>query len=106
MSILVLELLGSMLSFLLSCEIFANSVEHVGNKLGMSHAAAGSLLAAVGTAYAGDHDPDLGPHLRQGTCGGGDWNRSHSGGALHALYPGLLSPGPHYADPPLEGQAQ
>jgi cation:H+ antiporter len=50
MSILVLELLGSIAIILLSCEIFANSVEHVGNKLGMSHAAAGSLLAAVGTA--------------------------------------------------------
>ncbi len=47
---LVLELLGSIAIILLSCELFANAVEHVGNKLGMSHAAAGSLLAAVGTA--------------------------------------------------------
>ena len=47
---LVLELLGSIAIILLSCELFANSVEHVGNKFGMSHATAGSLLAAVGTA--------------------------------------------------------
>ena len=50
MFILLLELLGSIAIILASCELFANSVEHVGNKFGMSHAAAGSLLAAVGTA--------------------------------------------------------
>jgi cation:H+ antiporter len=50
MFILVVELLFSMAIILLSCELFANAVEHVGNKFGMSHAAAGSLLAAVGTA--------------------------------------------------------
>jgi len=47
---LVAELLISIAVILLSCELFANAVEHVGNKFGMSHAAAGSLLAAVGTA--------------------------------------------------------
>ena len=47
---MVAELLVSIAIILLSCEFFANAVEHVGNKLGMSHAAAGSLLAAVGTA--------------------------------------------------------
>jgi len=50
MFILLLELLGSIAIILASCELFANSVEHVGNKFGMSHATAGSLLAAVGTA--------------------------------------------------------
>jgi hypothetical protein len=40
MFILVLELIGSIGIILLSCELFANSVEHVGNKFGMSHAAA------------------------------------------------------------------
>jgi len=47
---LVVELLISIAVILLSCELFANAVEHVGNRCGMSHAAAGSLLAAVGTA--------------------------------------------------------
>jgi cation:H+ antiporter len=50
MAPLVGELLISIALILLSCELFANAVEHVGNKFGMSHAAAGSLLAAVGTA--------------------------------------------------------
>lgn len=47
---LILWLLGSMAIILLGCELFANAVEHVGDKTGLSHAAAGSLLAAVGTA--------------------------------------------------------
>ena len=50
MLFLVVELLFSIAIILLSCELFANAVEHVGNKFGMSHASAGSLLAAVGTA--------------------------------------------------------
>lgn len=32
------------------CELFANGVECLGERLGLSHAASGSLLAAVGTA--------------------------------------------------------
>ncbi len=50
MAILLVELFVSIGIILLSCELFANGVEQVGNKFGMSHAAAGSLLAAVGTA--------------------------------------------------------
>jgi cation:H+ antiporter len=47
---LVAEMLASMVIILAGCELFANGVEHVGEKAGLSHAAAGSLLAAVGTA--------------------------------------------------------
>jgi cation:H+ antiporter len=35
---------------LVGCELFANGVECLGARLGLSHAASGSLLAAVGTA--------------------------------------------------------
>jgi cation:H+ antiporter len=48
--ILFAELFGSMVIILAGCELFANSVEHIGEKAHLSHAAAGSLLAAVGTA--------------------------------------------------------
>lgn len=48
--LLFAELIGSMVIILASCEMFANGVEHVGEKAHLSHAAAGSLLAAVGTA--------------------------------------------------------
>lgn len=50
MEYLVAEVVLSIAVILLSCEIFANAVEHIGDHLGWSHAAAGSLLAAVGTA--------------------------------------------------------
>jgi cation:H+ antiporter len=48
--LLFAELIGSMIIILAGCEMFANGVEHVGEKAHLSHAAAGSLLAAVGTA--------------------------------------------------------
>ncbi len=48
--LLFAELVGSMAIILAGCELFANGVEHVGEKGHLSHAAAGSLLAAVGTA--------------------------------------------------------
>lgn len=48
--LLFTELIGSMIIILAGCEMFANGVEHVGDKAHLSHAAAGSLLAAVGTA--------------------------------------------------------
>ncbi|MBI3988503.1 MAG: sodium:calcium antiporter [candidate division NC10 bacterium] len=48
--VLVFWLLVSIAIILSGCELFANAVEHVGDKAGMSHASAGSLLAAVGTA--------------------------------------------------------
>lgn len=48
--LLFAELIGSMVIILAGCEMFANGVEHVGEKAHLSHAAAGSLLAAVGTA--------------------------------------------------------
>ncbi|HEY8369735.1 MAG TPA: sodium:calcium antiporter [Thermodesulfobacteriota bacterium] len=48
--LLFAELIGSMIVILAGCEMFANGVEHVGEKAHLSHAAAGSLLAAVGTA--------------------------------------------------------
>jgi cation:H+ antiporter len=40
----------ALIVILAGCEGFANAVEHVGERWGLSHAAAGSLLAAVGTA--------------------------------------------------------
>jgi cation:H+ antiporter len=43
-------LLGSMLVILSGCELFTNSVEHVGRIYDLSHQATGGLLAAVGTA--------------------------------------------------------
>ncbi len=70
---LVGELVISILIILCGCELFANGVEHVGAKANLSHAAAGSLLAAVGTALpetmipilailfgAGGHGEDIG----------------------------------------------
>jgi cation:H+ antiporter len=50
MTITILMLLVSFLVILAGCETFANSVELVGRRANLSHAAAGSLLAAVGTA--------------------------------------------------------
>ncbi|HUU50802.1 MAG TPA: sodium:calcium antiporter [Nitrospinota bacterium] len=47
---IIFLLVVSIIIILGGCETFANAVEHVGNKAGLSHAAAGSLLAAVGTA--------------------------------------------------------
>jgi len=47
---IIFLLVVSIIIILGGCETFANGVEHVGNKAGLSHAAAGSLLAAVGTA--------------------------------------------------------
>lgn len=46
----IFELLGTIIIILIGCELFANAVEHIGRKFALSHAAAGSLLAAVGTA--------------------------------------------------------
>jgi len=46
----ILELIGTLVVILVGCELFANAVEHVGRRFSLSHAAAGSLLAAVGTA--------------------------------------------------------
>ena len=46
----IFELLGTILVILIGCELFANAVEHIGRKFALSHAATGSLLAAVGTA--------------------------------------------------------
>ena len=43
-------LLLSMGVILSGCELFANGVECIGDRLGLSHATSGSLLAAVGTA--------------------------------------------------------
>jgi len=46
----IIELIGTIIIILIGCELFANAVEQVGKKFALSHAAAGSLLAAVGTA--------------------------------------------------------
>ncbi|MFB6134812.1 MAG: sodium:calcium antiporter [Halanaeroarchaeum sp.] len=43
-------LVGSFLLLLLGAEIFTNGVEWLGNRLGVSESATGSILAAVGTA--------------------------------------------------------
>ncbi|PIP22743.1 MAG: hypothetical protein COZ91_02840 [Candidatus Nealsonbacteria bacterium CG_4_8_14_3_um_filter_39_7] len=45
----ICELIGSMVVILVGCELFANAVEHIGRKFSLSHATAGSLLAAIGT---------------------------------------------------------
>lgn len=50
MLIKILELIGTLIVILVGCELFSNAVEHVGRRFALSHAAAGSLLAAVGTA--------------------------------------------------------
>lgn len=47
---LVLGLLGGLITILAGCEAFANGVECVGRRLDLSHATAGGILAAVGTA--------------------------------------------------------
>lgn len=47
---IIIFLLLSIGIILLGCELFANGVEHVGDKLKLSHATSGSVLAAVGTA--------------------------------------------------------
>lgn len=72
MIIEVIELIASIIIILIGCELFANSVEHVGRKFSLSHAAAGSLLAAIGTAmpetiipilaliFGGEHGEDIG----------------------------------------------
>lgn len=46
----VFELIGAIITILIGCELFANAIEHIGRKFALSHAATGSLLAAVGTA--------------------------------------------------------
>ncbi len=68
----ILELIGTLIVILVGCELFANAVEHVGRKFALSHAAVGSLLAAVGTAMpetlvvimalflGGEHANDIG----------------------------------------------
>jgi len=48
--VIITFLLLSIVIILLGCELFANSVECVGDKLELSHATSGSILAAVGTA--------------------------------------------------------
>ena len=67
----LLELIGTIIVILIGCELFANAVEHIGRKFALSHAAAGSLLAAVGTAlpetiipllallFGGEHGEDI-----------------------------------------------
>ncbi|MDE3075861.1 MAG: sodium:calcium antiporter [Chloroflexota bacterium] len=45
-----LLLVGTMLLLLVACELFTNSVEWLGYKLGLSEGTIGSVLAAVGTA--------------------------------------------------------
>ncbi|MDA8169554.1 MAG: hypothetical protein M0Z59_07640 [Nitrospiraceae bacterium] len=47
---MIVSLLLGMLIILGGCELFANGVEHLGDRLNLSHATVGSLLAAVGTA--------------------------------------------------------
>lgn len=46
----VAVLSGSMVVILFSCELFTNSVEHVGRIYDLSHQATGGILAAIGTA--------------------------------------------------------
>jgi len=67
----IFELIGTIIVILIGCELFANAVEHIGRKFALSHAAAGSLLAAVGTAmpetiipilallFGGEHGEDI-----------------------------------------------
>ncbi|MDA8087332.1 MAG: hypothetical protein M0Z75_11590 [Nitrospiraceae bacterium] len=44
------SLAAGMLIILAGCELFSNGVEHLGQRMNMSHATTGSLLAGVGTA--------------------------------------------------------
>ncbi|MDA8325655.1 MAG: hypothetical protein M0033_05490 [Nitrospiraceae bacterium] len=48
--LIAVSLLAGMLIILAGCELFANGVEHLGDRMNMSHATTGSLLAGVGTA--------------------------------------------------------
>lgn len=48
--LVIFFLLLSMAIILLGCELFANGIECVGDRLNLSHATSGSILAAVGTA--------------------------------------------------------
>ncbi|MSQ15574.1 MAG: sodium:calcium antiporter [Dehalococcoidia bacterium] len=50
MELTLLFLVGSMALILLAAELFTNSVEWLGEKLGLGEGAVGSILAAVGTA--------------------------------------------------------
>lgn len=43
-------LVASLFIILLSCEVFTNGIEWLGNRLGLADSATGSVLAAVGTA--------------------------------------------------------
>ncbi|MFN3740624.1 MAG: hypothetical protein ACK4TF_08140, partial [Thermodesulfovibrionales bacterium] len=47
---IIIGLLTGMVIILGGCELFANGVECLGDRFNLSHATAGSLLAAVGTA--------------------------------------------------------
>ena len=50
MTMLVFEILGSLLLILVAAEVFVNALEHLGEKLKISEGVTGSLFAAVGTA--------------------------------------------------------
>ncbi|MBI2305373.1 MAG: sodium:calcium antiporter [Chloroflexi bacterium] len=50
MPLIVLLLLGSMVVIVGACELFVNSVEWLGKRLGLGEGVVGSILAAVGTA--------------------------------------------------------
>ena len=76
MLILIIELVVSVLVILLGCELFANSVENIGKKLGLAHQTAGSLLAAVGTALPETTIPIMALILGGGE-GGRDRHWSH-----------------------------
>lgn len=49
-SLIIISLLIGMLIILAGCELFSNGVEHLGDRMNMSHATVGSLLAGIGTA--------------------------------------------------------
>ena len=50
MTLTIILLLGSAIAIYLSCELFVNAVEWLGEKLGVAQQATGSVLAAFGTA--------------------------------------------------------
>ncbi len=71
----ILLLIISLLTILVSAEIFTNSIEVLGKKLSLSQAVVGSILAAVGTALPETilpfvaillHGGDVGRHIGMG----------------------------------------
>ncbi len=67
----IIQVAVLLIGILLSCQVFTNAIEHLGEKLNLGHQFTGSILAAVGTALPETILPLVAIYMAQTAAGGG-----------------------------------